>query len=159
MPEIIKTKIRGVSQENDDERSRQEIIRRCVQTDDLLLLEREQENLYDKNAIAVYAAPDDDPWDEGEYKIGYLSAELAAELAPKMDSGWQVTCAVLEKTGGADGESIGVNVALGVFTPEEVAQHEKEKFLRSKPVPPSEIFQQKPVKSDKNNFWRALFRK
>lgn len=131
MSEIIKTKLVGVTQDNEDGPSRQLIIKKCVGADEVLLLERETNNSYDSNAIAVYVAPDDDPWDDGEYQIGYISADLASRLAPIIDAGGRVTCVVLEKTGGLNGESFGVNVALGVYSTTEVAEYEKTKTSSS----------------------------
>jgi len=146
MPEIINTKVRGVTSEDEEEHPRQAIIKKFVRKDEVLLLEREKGNSYDKNAIAVYVAPDDDPWDEGEYKIGYISSDLAARLAPQMDSGCRITCAVLERTGGGS-ENYGVNITLGVYSLEEVKEHEAQKAVRkaalsapvAEPVKPAEI--------------------
>lgn len=136
MSEIIKTKLVGVALDNYEEHSRQEVIKRLVKTDENLFLEREPNNKFDNNAISVYVSPDEDPWDEGDYQIGYLSKDLATRLAPVIDSGGRVTCVVLDVTGGSNGENFGVNVALGVFSPEEVAEHEQTKLYNdlSKPT-------------------------
>lgn len=172
MSEIIKTKLVGVTQINDDERTRQSIIKKYVNTDEVLLLERESANSIDPNAIAAYVAPDDDHWGDGEYQIGYLKSELASRLAPIIDAGGRVTCVVLEKTGGSNGEGFGVNVALGVYSPEEVIEYEKTKtssfpmFTQStsqsstpsySPAPP-QTFIQKPKKivNYKIGTWRAI---
>lgn len=117
MSNTIKTKLHGVIATNENGRSRQEAINQFVESDDYLTLEREPENKYDKNAIAVYV----EPYDNTKIKIGYLSRELAAELAPLWDSGWIMTCTVLNKTG-EYGQPIGVNCEIFVTTPEEINQ-------------------------------------
>ena len=53
---------------------------------DVLLLKREPELKYDKNAVAVYL-----PSKFGDKQLGYVPRGLAAELAPVMDSGQAVT--------------------------------------------------------------------
>jgi restriction system protein len=130
MAENIKTKIRGVDQNDGGEISRQEVIRRCIKKDEILLLEREPLNQFDPNAISVWISPDKDPWDEGDYQVGYLSRELASRLSPIIDAGGRVTCAVLDKTGGSSGESYGVNVELGIYSVEEVAEYENKKAAK-----------------------------
>jgi len=145
MNRTIKTKVVGVTAKNDDGSDRQKIIRKYVEAEETLLLEREPDNPFGKNAIAVHAAPLDEI--DHDDKIGYISHELAEELAPLMDSGHRITCMVLNKTGGGVGESFGVNIELTIYTPEEVAEHhrkrEEEKTAREasalvlKTAPPS----------------------
>ncbi len=138
-----RTKIVGVSKVNSDGRSRQEIIRKFLEPEEVLLLKRETQNQYDENAIAVYVAPLNDPWHQGPYQIGYLSANLAAELAPKIDSGYRIIASVSEITGGeAEKETLGVNVLLEIFTPEEVAKNPQSfnsisQFQSAQPQPVS----------------------
>ena len=129
----IKTKVVGVTQENDDGSDRQRIIGKYVEPEDTLLLEREPDNQYDRNAIAIHAAPVETL--DHDDKIGYISSDLAANLAPLMDSGHRITCVVLDKTGGGGGKSYGVNIELTIYTPKEVTEHyrkrEEEKAARA----------------------------
>lgn len=60
-----------------------------------VLLEREPDNAFDKNAIKVYH---DDIW------IGYIAKEVASWLAPKMDDGMEY---IAEATGLETGDRTG----------------------------------------------------
>lgn len=122
------SKLAGVTGDNEDGRSRQSLIRKFASKEEVLILEREPDNSYDLNAIAAYVIPLDDPWGEDQYKVGFLSSKVAAELAPLMDSGYQVVCSVTDVTGGEEGkESIGVNILLTIFTPEEVEARRRDR--------------------------------
>jgi|GEM_PF-3065937 len=148
MAEIIKTKVRGVSQRNEDGSSRQAIIHKYLSEGDLLVLEREPDNEYDPNAIAVYC---DSP-DLDEYKkIGYLSRELAAKLAPLMDAGNSIDAEVLEITG-EDKDTLGVNIQLTILTEEEVRARQERLSQMLKQPPKATIQPPKPKtsKSSKN---------
>jgi len=142
MSEIEQTKIAGTTFDNDDsEISRQEIIRRCVRTGDLLELEREPNNISDPNAISIWIAPENDPWDEYRYQIGYLNKEKAAQIAPLMDAGQEVTCEVLNKTSGSDygnGEkkTYGVNIELKIYTQEETIERKKQMDIWRQSISP-----------------------
>lgn len=117
MSKTIKTKLRSVSVTNPDGSSRQDIIDRFVQPDDYLELEREPQNPYDNNALAAFA----DIGGGKKVKVGYISRELAAQISPLWDSGYLVTCSVLNKTGEED-QTIGVNCELFITTHEEIKQ-------------------------------------
>jgi hypothetical protein len=107
----IHTKIRGVSKENPDGVNRQQIIRQCCRSGDALFLVREPNNPVDSNAIQVRRIVYSDVPDEPRLReqIGYVSRELAEELAPKMDDDGLVLMAwIMNVTGGEDGESWGV---------------------------------------------------
>lgn len=110
MPEIIRTKVRGVTRGK-----RQEIIEKHMEDGDDLFLEREPDNIANPNAIAVHL------WPADEEKIGYLSDELADELAPLMDVGQFIDASVLEVTG-RDKGTLGVNIQLSVYSKEETAE-------------------------------------
>ncbi len=71
-----------------------------------LLVEREPENPYDPNAVAVLT--------EGRYKVGYLKRLVAAAIAPQMDRGAAYRATVEGITGGDEGRSLGVNVLVSV---------------------------------------------
>lgn len=110
MAETFHSKVAGVTKKNDDGNSRQEIIRKELKVGDMLFLDREPKNPYDRNAIAVVTS-------DNEKKIGYINSELASRLAPLMDRGHFIDCCVADITGGAPGESFGVNIRLTVNDP------------------------------------------
>lgn len=129
MPERIPTKVRGVKSENPDGSSRQEIIDRSLSNYDSLCFERESDNPYDSNAIAVYLD------DVEKLQIGYLSADLVKRLAPRLDRDEIILISdEVEKTGEYN-EAFGVNFVLEVHTHAEIqaaterrlAQEEEEK--------------------------------
>lgn len=87
------TKVRGVTFENEDGSSRQDILEELYTEacdGDAVELRREPDNEYDENAIAVYT--------EDERQLGFLSRELAADLAPEMDDGWEPEAAIANIT-------------------------------------------------------------
>jgi hypothetical protein len=112
MGEKFFTKIVGVTKANSDGSDRQEIIGETLGTGDMLDLKREPNNRYDRNAIAIYYYDD---------QIGYLSANVAKELAPLMDSHWLILATVVEITGGSNDRPYGVNIEIEKLSPQEVA--------------------------------------
>lgn len=70
-----------------------------------LKLVREPSNQYDKNAVAV--------WCNGK-KIGHLSRDLAADIAPLMDSGTAVDGTIEGITGGS-GKTYGCNIKVTIY--------------------------------------------
>lgn len=98
------SKVAGVTKNNKNGTSRQELLKKC-QTKDRLQLIRDPENPYDKNAIKVCLAT-------GE-QIGFLRRELAEELAPKLDSGKKIEAFVSEVTGGEEDKfTLGCNIKI-----------------------------------------------
>ena len=71
---------------------------------DELLLERQPDNAFDPNAIALIA-PDGS-------QVGFLRRQIAAALAPRIDDGVEYEACVLQVTGGEDGRSLGINVQV-----------------------------------------------
>ncbi|MEP0985639.1 HIRAN domain-containing protein [Ekhidna sp.] len=71
---VYDTKVVGVSKDNADGSSRQEIIRQEVEEDDKLKLLAEPDNPYDKNAVKVLSKNDN--------QIGYLNKEMAETILP-----------------------------------------------------------------------------
>ena len=95
------TKIVGVTKLNDKGIDIQTILPTITEESDMIL-SRDKNNPYDENAIKVIA----------DYThIGYIKAELAAELAPIMDSGKTVHVELLEVTGGGD-KKYGCNIRV-----------------------------------------------
>lgn len=116
----IHSKIRGVTKRNDDRSDRQRIIRQSCRPGDALFFVREPTNPVDRNAIQIRrmvctGVPDKPRIGE---QLGYLSRELAEELAPRMDDGEFVLMGeILDVSGGHDGESVGVNYEMSVYMP------------------------------------------
>lgn len=119
MPKQFHSKLAGVTSKNEDGSSRQRIIKKYVDVGQVIYLTRERDNPHDGNAISAHVIDIDDKSDDGFLQIGYLNAGVAEELAPDMDRGCHVGCEVSEVTGGDQGESLGVNILLTVFTLEE----------------------------------------
>lgn len=95
------SKVAGVSYDNDDESSRQYAIQKFCKPGTPLILKREPKNRRDKNAISVWVYGKN-IFRKGEFQIGYIKTELAAEIAPRIDAGWTITAIVKEVTGGGD---------------------------------------------------------
>ena len=75
-----------------------------LKENDILILKREPDNQYDKNAIAIY---------HSENKIGHVPADTAKSLAPQMDVGIEVDCHVSSITGGGENNT-GCNISITV---------------------------------------------
>ncbi len=89
------TKVVGVSFEG-----RQDLVR-ALAPGEVLRLTREPENPHDPHAIKVTT--------EGGAQVGYLSARLAARIAPSVDVGARYSATVSQITGGGD-RHLGVNI-------------------------------------------------
>lgn len=123
MPQSIHSKIAGVTKGN-----RQQIIRDELIEGADLFAEREPDNRYDPNAILLLVDSLSDQ------SVGYINSKLAAELAPIMDAGGEVLVEVSEITGGGgEKETLGVNILLTVYSPEEWSTM----FPQGKPQAPS----------------------
>ena len=95
------TKVAGVTKTNDDGSNRQQIL----QDWRTLQLIRDPSNPYDRNAVKICLST-------GQ-QIGFLSAELAAEFAPKIDKGKRIEAVITEITGGIEeNKTLGCNVKL-----------------------------------------------
>lgn len=101
----LHTKVVGVTKQNENRKNIQSILKDLYDGCDLTL-KRDPKNQYDSNAIKVYA--------EGEH-IGYISKDLAKDLAPKMDKGVVVTASIDEITGGEDGLYYGCNIKIDMI--------------------------------------------
>lgn len=89
------SKARGTSFGN-----RQQVLRRLLSydaSDITLSFMREPDNIYDTNAVKILASVKY----RGSAVVGYLSSDLAAKLAPLLDSGFTIV-AILEKVTGKD---------------------------------------------------------
>lgn len=92
------TKVAGVTFEG-----RQTIIQ-SLSPGQVLVLQREPSNPHDPHAVKVLS-------NDGQ-QVGYLSARVAARLAPTMDSGVRYSANVAQITGGGEDRSFGVNIYL-----------------------------------------------
>ena len=105
----IDTKTAGVTHGN-----RQQLLARLSRyspEEITIKLNREPENVADKNAVQVIAAVKG----KGAAVIGYLNRQLAAAIAPLMDKGKAVASSFLAVTGGADYYlTYGLNIRIAV---------------------------------------------
>ena len=69
---VLDTKVVGVSKENADKTSRQQIISEEVEEDDILQLELEPDNPFDPNAVKVLS--------KHGHQIGYLGKDIAERM-------------------------------------------------------------------------------
>jgi hypothetical protein len=103
MPTIFYTKVVGVTFEN-----RQDFIK-LLSTGQKLQLIREPDNSYDSNAIAVYSEVQ---------KLGYISRNIAKQLATDIDCGFRTDVQV-EKITNHDFSLFGVNIRVALYCPDE----------------------------------------
>jgi hypothetical protein len=107
------SKVAGVTVPNANGRSRQDYIRAFCKPHMRLILRRETDNPKDKNAIAVWVKARVFFLFSHEVQIGYLSAEVASEIAPFIDNGGEVTGEIAEVTGGSrEKPTLGVNIRI-----------------------------------------------
>ena len=91
--QLIRTKVAGVSHQNEDGSDRQELIR-SREAGDHLFLVRDPDNEYDDHAVAVH---------HGIFgQIGFIGSNLSQEVAEHMDSGRKAYAVILTVTGGDD---------------------------------------------------------
>jgi len=118
--ERCRTKIRGVTFENRDGTPREAIIVSKCHPDDMLGLAREPTNRHDRNAIQVMRLV----WTgkktvSSAEQLGFISRELAVDLAPEIDAGITYIARITSLTGGGE-LTTGVNIQiLRVDTPVE----------------------------------------
>lgn len=98
------TKVVGVTYEN-----RQSYIKDMKIGDDILLV-RDYNNPYDKNAISVINSKG--------YQIGFLSKELASQLSTSIENGTRYKAKVSNITGREHQGNLGVNLFIEECQPE-----------------------------------------
>src|SRR3990167_5914135 len=108
---MINTKIAGVSFEG-----RQDLVRN-IKISDVLILSKQPDNKYDKNAIAILDL-------EGN-QLGFIKRELASELAPAMDRGTKYKAKVSAITG-KEHNNIEVNIIIYLEGEEGIDTDTKE---------------------------------
>ena len=100
--------VAGVSHRNRDRTSRQKIIREDVYAGMLLKLRLEDDNKFDKNAVAVETP--------SGAQIGYLNSRLASDVRGWLAEGMPVVIRVDDVTGGdSDKPMRGVNIHVQVL--------------------------------------------
>jgi hypothetical protein len=103
------TKVVGVTHRNRDGSNRQEIIKRC-EPDERLLLEHEEDNPKDPNAVRVCRR-------NGE-QLGYLASDLVKRIVNEMERGCRHVAYITDLTGGeSDKPTRGVNLLIVVAEP------------------------------------------
>lgn len=104
--ETIRTKVVGVTYQNDDGESRQDILSRMTGDEEI-----EVEKTTYNGEPAAYVK-----W--GNKILGYLSAELAKDLAAKYPNA-RYTAEILEISGGGGVQTFGCNIELDVIVEEQ----------------------------------------
>jgi hypothetical protein len=97
MGRTFRTKVAGVTHNNSDGTSRQDILRKCT-NGEYLLLHRDYDNAFDEYAIAVLR--------KTKEQIGFIPRHIAFrhpamnDLAPHMDQGGEVNARIVALIGG-----------------------------------------------------------
>jgi hypothetical protein len=118
----IYTKIKGVSFKNPNGASRQQIIRSLCHPGDALLLMRDPNNPVDRNAIGVIriSRGPDGKASFGDL-LGYLSKEIAQDLAPFSGDGPVGFAEIIEVTGDLYEQAnsyVGANIRAEIYLPD-----------------------------------------
>lgn len=112
MEKTIRSKISGVTMSKDAGELRQSNVSRLDPGKKLWPL-YETTNPFDANAVKLFA-------DESHfYPLGYVSRELAKEIALDRAAGWTYEFEVLTVTGGEQGRSFGCNILLKATKPNQ----------------------------------------
>ncbi len=99
--------VKGVSFNNQDGSSRQEIVRKC-QVGEILLLLRDPDNPYSATGTTIKVVRQ-----TGEI-VGHVQSEISQILADQMDRGAHAEARVTMLTGGTPGRAtLGVNIIIG----------------------------------------------
>jgi len=104
------SKVRGVTYGN-----RQKLLKRlsCYRDEEIkLIVSREYDNPYDRNAIEIYASVER----KGTACIGYVGKQLAESLSAMMDDGAWVIPVLETVTGGTRGKAFGMNFSFVIVT-------------------------------------------
>lgn len=134
------TKIVGVSQFNDEGIPIQMILPDLKPGGRLFFI-RDYGNQYDNNAIKAFS------WNgKDSCHIGYISKELAAEIAPFLDKNMShdLEGVIHEITGGTDGKNYGCNVRIWIQDPNEPSYEEIKAFQERLNRQPQGNYQQPP---------------
>jgi hypothetical protein len=109
-PEVELVKVAGVEFANDDGSDRQEILRGCQETM-RVVMRRPPNKSHDPNGVELFV--------KGRQQIGYLFAEVAAQVRPLLDSDRTIFDVVIwsvdEFTAGDGGKLIACTIAITRF--------------------------------------------
>jgi single-stranded-DNA-specific exonuclease len=109
----LHSKVAGVSASNNSGQSRQNYIRAFCKPGMSLIFRREPSNPYDPNAVAIFIKARALMFFTSEVQIGYLNADLAAEMSRHIDNGGGLIGRITEVTGGAGNKrTLGVNIVV-----------------------------------------------
>lgn len=112
---FLYSKVHGVSY-------RQDAVRRC-RPGDALVVVREPESTYDRNAVRIHRLLFDGTSTVIGEQLGYLSRELAEEFAPKLDENRLLLFPhVTEITGSLD-TCFGVNIEITLYAGDNYGKH------------------------------------
>ena len=100
--------VSGVSKDG-----RQEIVANCEEGEPIFL-QREPDNRYDRNAIAVYVERKSFFGRRKYLQVGYIPEEDAEEIAEAMDSGSLAGGAILYVVGGQEGKYYGLRIVVAI---------------------------------------------
>jgi hypothetical protein len=142
----IHSKIAGVSFNNDDGSSRQQIIRKFCKEGDQLTLKREPNNPYGRgNAIAVHLPTGP--------QLGYIEHGLSRDLAPKIDVGTRLRVTVAAVTG-IDKSALGVDIAIEVVMSQYRIAGADKKTGADKVIP---VIAESPKEAEKQAWKQGMY--
>ena len=104
----LKTKVVGVTFDNEDGTDRQRYVKKC-RVDDQLFLLPEPNNPHDHYAVAVYRKS----WWGHYQQIGYLGRHISPDVSEHISSGGTALAQIINLTGGTrDKPARGVNIVV-----------------------------------------------
>jgi hypothetical protein len=104
--DTIRTKVVGVTFENDDGSSRQEVIENCIEGEEIILVHAPSKRF--PEALEVHRTNNE--------QLGHINAELAHDLLQKFNAGYNYAASILEVTGGdEDRPTYGCNIEIDLY--------------------------------------------
>jgi hypothetical protein len=131
---VIKSKVVGVTFDNPDGTSRQEIIARHCAAGMELEVRPEPDNPVQEDALGVWVRTHGLLGSKG-FQVGYVRSELADEFREMLEDGWQISGHILEVTGGGWGKNFGVNIELHLTPPSSFPATPPSPFPATPPSP------------------------
>ena len=110
----VNTKVAGVTYDNPDGKDRQSIIKKNCKQGMNLILKREPDNPYDKNAVGVWIKTKSF-LSSSEDQIGYLKKMDAKLVSDNLGKNKSIKAKITNVTGGTKGkETRGVNIEITI---------------------------------------------